>query len=125
MRTTRFLALAIAIPATFVPVTAFAATKTSTAKTVAAPVETAAAKPVVTVAPSVAAVSAASQPTLVAPVGGATAKSSKKSKNVVPAKVVIAGNFCKKVLIGQSSHDKAGVVLNCVADAKGQPRWTK
>lgn len=40
-------------------------------------------------------------------------------------KPVVAGNFCKKKLVGTTSKSAAGVVLTCKADAKGQVRWTK
>ena len=45
-----------------------------------------------------------------------------KTKNTKP---VVAGNFCKKKLVGTQSMSKAGVALTCRADAKGKPRWTK
>ena len=38
---------------------------------------------------------------------------------------VVAGNFCKKTLVGTTSKNAAGVALTCKADVKGQPRWTK
>ena len=48
-----------------------------------------------------------------------TVKSGKSKKPVV------AGNFCKKKLVGTTSKGAAGVLLTCKADAKGQVRWTK
>jgi hypothetical protein len=108
---------AIFAAASVVPSAAFAATATTLpAKAVT---------PVATKAAPVAAVPAVTKAAPIAAAPVAAAKSKTLTKTAAPAAVVVAGNFCKKVLVGQSSHDKLGTVLNCVADAKGQPRWTK
>lgn len=71
-----------------------------------------------TIAPAttkaVTATSKAATPATKAPASGATS-----------TKRVVAGNFCKKKLVGTTSKNAAGVALTCKADAKGQPRWTK
>ncbi len=99
--------------ATLLPTAAFAATATTL------PSKAPAAAALPAKAPAAAPAATKAAPVAAAPVVAATTKAA------VPAKIVVAGNFCKKVLVGQSSHDTAGAVLNCVADAKGQPRWTK
>jgi hypothetical protein len=114
---------AIFAAASVVPSAAFAATATTLPAKAVTPVATKAAPvaavPAVTKAAPIAAAPVATAPPI------AAAKSKTLTKTAAPAAVVVAGNFCKKVLVGQSSHDKLGTVLNCVADAKGQPRWTK
>jgi hypothetical protein len=128
MISNRFFAVAFAVGAAFVPVAVLAAAKTTAVPTTGAPIATKV-KSSVPSDVTVAAVVPVTRPqtTQVAPVGGGSTKVRKvaNAKTVVPAKIVIAGNVCKKILIGRSSHDKVGAVLKCVVDAKGQPRWTK
>lgn len=103
---------AVLATASLFPTAAFAATAT-----------TVPAKAPVAVAPTPTKAARAAAVATVAPAAKKTAKPSKAVAK--PTAIVVAGNFCKKVLVGQSSHDKSGGVLNCVADAKGQLRWTK
>ncbi len=124
MKICRLTVFALFAAATLAPAAAFAATAT----TVPAKATVAAAPTPTKTAPAVAAPAATAAPLVATPAVATKLKTSsakKAVKTAVPAKIVVAGNFCKKVLVGQSSHDKTGLVLNCVADAKGQPRWTK
>ena len=106
----RSLATAAAIAASFVtasisPAFAAAPTTTATVAAKAAPATTAAAVTTKAVA--------------------ATPTANKTAKGTKTPKPVIAGNFCKKKLVGTTSNNAAGVVLTCKADAKGKLRWTK
>jgi hypothetical protein len=124
MKIRRLTVFAVFAAATLAPAAAFAATAT----TLPAKAPVAAAPTPTKAAPVAATPAATAAPLAAAPVAGSkpnTVSAAKAAKTAVPAKIVVAGNFCKKVLVGQSSHDKAGLVLNCVADAKGQTRWTK
>jgi hypothetical protein len=124
MKIRRVIVFAAFVVGTFAPAAAFAATVT----TVPAKAAVAATPTPTKAAPVAAAPAVKAAPLAVTPVAvskAKTASATKAVKTAVPAKIVVAGNFCKKVLEGQSSHDKAGLVLNCVADTKGQLRWTK
>ncbi len=83
---------------------------------------------------SVTSMSAVSAATTTVPAPTATKLAPKTTKVSAPdttvksgksKKPVVAGNFCKKKLVGTTSKGAAGVVLTCKADAKGQVRWTK
>ena len=41
------------------------------------------------------------------------------------AKAPRAGQFCAKAAVGTTSQDAKGATLECKADKKGKPRWTK
>jgi len=42
-----------------------------------------------------------------------------------PAKEPRAGQFCSKAAVGTTAQDSKGTTLECKADKKGKPRWTK
>ena len=68
---------------------------------------------------------AATTSTTVAPAAKATTPTTKVAVKGKTKQPVVAGNFCKKTLVGTTSNNAAGAALTCKADAKGQPRWTK
>ena len=45
-----------------------------------------------------------------------------KESTKAPAR---AGQFCAKAAVGTTTQDAKGNALECKADKKGKPRWTK
>ena len=41
------------------------------------------------------------------------------------AKEPRVGQFCAKAAVGTTAQDAKGTTLECKADKKGKPRWTK
>ncbi len=91
----------------------------ATAAAIAASFVTASISPAFAAAPSTTAAAVTTKAVAATPTANKTAKGTKTPKPV------IAGNFCKKKLVGTTSNNAAGVVLTCKADAKGKLRWTK
>lgn len=91
----------------------------ATAAAIAASFVTASMSPAFAAAPTTTAAAVTTKAVAATPTANKTAKGTKTPKPVV------AGNFCKKKLVGTTSNNAAGAALTCKADAKGKLRWTK